>query len=61
MAEAPALPARPRPEPPCVALQSSECRAAPSRPCQYSLVPEEYRLEHGQLRARGRVWMGAPA
>ena len=47
MAEAPAFTAQPRAEPPCVALQSSECRAAPSRPCQYSLVPEAYRLEHG--------------
>ena len=47
MAEAPAFAARPRAEPPCVALQSSECKAAPSRPCQYTLVPVEYRLEHG--------------
>ena len=45
--EPPGFPARLRAVPLCVALQSSECRAAPSRGCQYSLVPELYRVAHG--------------
>lgn len=52
--EPPAPEARLRAGPPCVALQSVECRAAPSRGCQYSFVPEAYRVLH-ELNANASV------